>query len=118
MIIRHVVQADNVDESLYVIDPKMARHCLIKDKRLFDLSGRIDPLTHLNLDFPPHRMAYCVVAEKLQKGSQVFFGNEGLLLARVRRIDYAHYGRVDFTQRRLKMIKAVRELRRAKGGKT
>ncbi len=100
MLIRHIVEEANVDGEGFVKDPRRARHGLIQALKILDLGGEIDPLTHLNLDFPDHRMTTCIVAERPEKGAKVVVDGDGLLIARVRPEAYEHLGRVDIDLRR------------------
>ncbi len=112
MLVRHVVELNNVTEDMRVKDPTLAYHALIKDGALLDIAGRIDPTTHLNVGYPHHRMVTCAVVQKCDKGGRVLFGPSGLLFARVEPRDFKSLGPVDLTQRRVDMLKAFHELRR------
>jgi hypothetical protein len=79
-MIRHVVAAENVDAQQFVIDPAQARHCTIRAGALLDLSGPVDPLTHLNRDFGDHALGDCVVAERLEPGAPVLLEPTGQFL--------------------------------------
>ncbi len=101
-----------------MIDPTKARHVTISSGRIEDMSGFIDVTTHLNLDYPDHRITTCVIAQKFEKGAKVRFGEGGLALAIVSRDAFDHYGPVDYTQRYFDMLGAVRECREANKGET
>jgi hypothetical protein len=113
MLVRHCVEESNVDEEGIVVDPTKARHVTINSGRIEDMSGLIDVRTHLNLDYPDHRITTCVIAQKFEKGAKVRFGEEGLVFAIVIHTAFSHYGPVDYTQRYFDMIEAVKEYREA-----
>jgi hypothetical protein len=102
-----------VDENMKVIDATKIRHAVIVAGRVASISGLIDPLTHLNLDYPYHRVTTCVIAERFEIGAKVKFSNTGFLFAYVDRSAYSHYGHVDLTQRVLDMHDAVKKLKEA-----
>lgn len=108
MQIRHVVSHDNVDASGTILDPRRARHCVVVGGRIFDLSGEIDPLTHLNLDFPDHQLGPCIVAERLERGATVAFDSGGLRFALPAPTALSHLGSVDVDHRRVKWLAAHR----------
>lgn len=91
-----------------MVDATKIRHVTVKAGKIESMSGLIDPASHLNLDFPDHRVTVCIIAEKFAIGASVRMDNDGLLFAMVQRSSYAHYGPVDYTQRLLQMIKAVK----------
>jgi hypothetical protein len=107
-LIRHCVEESNVDEELNVVDATKIRHVTVKAGKIESMSGLIDPASHLNLDFPDHRVTICVIAEKFAVGANVKMDDDGLLFATVQRSSYAHYGPVDYTQRLVGMINAVK----------
>jgi hypothetical protein len=109
MLIRHCVEESNVDEILAVTDPSKVRHVVILAGRIESMSGLIDPASHLNLDYPDHKVTTCVIAEKFEINAKVKIGDQGLVLARVDRSILGHYGRVDYTQRLFDMIEAVKK---------
>jgi hypothetical protein len=114
MGIRHVVEAANVDEEGFVIDATAARHCMIRAGTVFDLAGSVDPLTHLNRDFPDHALGECVVAERLQPGARVHTDEDGrFTCARTRPEAMAWLGRVDLDARRAAWLKACLQRDRA-----
>jgi hypothetical protein len=115
LLIRHCVEESNTDENLIIIDPTKIRHVIIVAGRIESMSGLIDPASHLNLDFPDHKVTNCVIVEKFEKGSKVRIGDRGLAFANVdRRSAFDHYGYVDYTQRLSHMIEAVKKKREAK----
>lgn len=117
LLIRHCVEESNVDEDMYVIDPSKIRHVIIVAGKIAAMSGYIDPLTHLNLDHPYHKVTTCVIAERFEIGAKVKFSNNGLSFALVNRSAYRHYGYIDITQRILDMHDAVKRLIEARVSK-
>jgi hypothetical protein len=114
LLIRHCVEESNTDENLIIIDPTKIRHVIIVAGRIESMSGLIDPASHLNLDYPDHRVTNCVIVEKFEKGSKVRIGDRGLAFANVdRRSAFDHYGYVDYTQRFFSMIESVKKKREA-----
>jgi hypothetical protein len=111
MRIRHLVGSDNVDEQGFVIDPLLARHGLVAGGRVAALAGPIDPLTHLNLDFPDHRLDDCVVAEELEVGARLLWDGEQFRLAAVRTAVYCRLGPIDVDARRAAWQQTMRTQR-------
>ncbi len=109
MVIRHCTEAKNVNADLTVIDATNIRHVTINARRISSMSGKIDPKTHLNLDYPDHRVTDCVVAEKLELGAIVRLKNGGLVFATVDPSSYSNLGPIDYTQRLFDMIDAVKK---------
>lgn len=95
MLIRHLVTRDNVDGEGAVIDPLQIRHGIIVGRKVAQLAGLIDPLTHLNLDFADHKAAICVIAERFEPGAPVVIGEDAFAVAFVDPGLYRHLGRVD-----------------------
>jgi hypothetical protein len=114
MLIRHCVEESNVDENLIVIDPAKIRHGVIAGGKLQSMSGLIDPASHLNLDYPDHKITNCIIVEKFENGSKVRLGDRGLIFAFVDRSSFDHFGFVDYTQRLSDMIKNVKKIRRSR----
>ena len=115
MLIRHCVEEFNIDENLIIKDPTRIRHVIIVAGRIESMSGLIDPASHLNLDYPDHKVTNCIIVEKFEKGAKVRIGDRGLVFANVdRRSAFDHYGYVDYTQRLSNMIEAVKKKREAK----
>ncbi|HEX5977887.1 MAG TPA: hypothetical protein VFY68_11450 [Nitrososphaeraceae archaeon] len=114
MLVRHCVEESNVDENLIVIDPTKIRHGIILAGRLQSMSGLIDPASHLNLDYPDHKITNCVIVEKFENGAKVRLGDRGLIFAIVDRSSFSHYGFVDYTQRLSDMIKGVKNIRESR----
>lgn len=108
MVIRHCVEESNVDENGQVLDPVKVRHVTIRGGKVESLSGIIDPASHLNLDYPDHKVTVCVIAEKFSVGANIRFSEQMLLFATVSRSSYTHYGSIDYTQRLSEMIDAVK----------
>ena len=112
MPVRHVVEAANVDQGGFIVDPTSARHCVIRAGALLDLSGPVDPLTHLNTDFPYHALGDCVIAERLEAGAPVLRAADGkALIARVRPDAICRRGRIDVDARRLAWLEVHRTRR-------
>ncbi len=107
-MIRHCVEESNVDDDMSVIDPAKIRHVTVSGGRIALISGLIDPASHLNLDFPDHRATICIIAETFEVGAKVKMDSEGLVFATVPRSLYRHYGYLDYTQRLVDMIKAIK----------
>lgn len=117
MTVRHVVEAGNVDAHRFVIDPTQARHCTIRAGVLLDLSGPVDPLTHLNRDFGNHALGDCVVAERLEPGAPVLREPTGRFLVAATRSEVAgRLGRVDVDARRIAWLQAHRSRRAIDAG--
>lgn len=108
MLIRHCVEESNVDKNGQVMDPMKIRHVTLKAGKIDSLSGLIDPASHLNLDYPDHKVTTCVIAEKFLVGAPARFSDQGLAFAFVSRSSFFHYGSVDYTQRLTRMIDAVK----------
>jgi hypothetical protein len=64
MHIRHCVEENNVDENLIIKKPKEIRHIIAQEGKIKQMSGFIDPRSHLNLDYTLHRVTKCVIAKK------------------------------------------------------
>jgi hypothetical protein len=107
MRIRHLVAADNVDAQGYVIDPLLVRHGIVLAGRIGDLAGPIDPQTHLNRDFPEHRLEECLVAERLERGAALLRDGDRFRMALVRAGASASLGPVDVDRRRADWQRAV-----------
>jgi hypothetical protein len=107
-MIRHCVEESNVDDDMNVIDPNKIRHVTVAGGKIELMSGLIDPLSHLNLDFSDHRVTTCIIAEIFEIGASVKMDESGLVFATVPRSFYRHYGYLDYTQRLVDMIKAVK----------
>lgn len=114
MLVRHCVEESNVDENLIVKDPTKIRHGIVLAGRLQSMSGLIDPASHLNLDYPDHKITNCVIVEKFENGAKVRLGDRGLIFAIVDRSSFDHYGLVDYTQRLSDMIKEVKKIRESR----
>jgi hypothetical protein len=107
-MIRHCVEESNVDDDMNIIDPTKIRHVTVAGGKITSMSGLIDPVSHLNLDFPDHRVTTCIIAEAFEIGASVKLDGDGLIFANVQRSSFQHYGKVDYTQRLADMIKAVK----------
>lgn len=114
MLVRHCVEESNVDESLVVIDPTQVRHVVVVAGKIESMSGLIDPASHLNLDYPDHKVTTCVIAERFEVKANLRSGNNGFVFASVNRSGFEHYGHVDYTQRLFDMIEAVKKNRQTR----
>lgn len=108
MLIRHVVAWSNVDPNGVITSAERARHAVIVAGRIFDLAGEVDPLTHLNLDYPQHRLAECIVAERLERGAAVICDGNGPIFAYPASEAYRRRGPVDLGRRRGEWLARVR----------
>lgn len=112
MTVRHVVEIGNVDEEGFIIDPAKARHCAIQAGALLQLSGPVDPLTHLNRDFAAHTLGDCVVAERLEPGALVLRELTGrFLVASTRPEALRRLRPVDVDARRIAWLEVHRRRR-------
>lgn len=114
MLIRHCVEESNIDENLVIIDPTKVRHVIISSGRIESMSGLIDPASHLNLDYPDHKITTCVIAERFEINAKIRLGDNGLVFARLGRSSLGHYGKVDYTQRLFDMIEAVKKAHKSR----
>lgn len=87
------------------------KHVIVKSGKLSLISGYIDPKSHLNLDYPYHLVKQCIVAEKLEIGSNVQMSEGSFVFAGLDPTQYGHYGKYDYTQNLQKMINAVKRMR-------
>ena len=113
-MIRHCVEESNVDIDMNVMDATKIRHVTVAGGRIALISGLIDPASHLNLDFPDHRATICIIAERFEVGAKVEMDGDGLIFATVPRSLYGHYGYLDYTQRLVDMITAIKTNQRKK----
>lgn len=117
MRIRHVVGRDNVGGAGTIVDPLRARHCVVVAGKIADLAGEVDPLTHVNLDFPEHRLGPCIVAERLERSAPVLRDDDrvGFRFAVPPADAMQHLGPVDLDERRIGWLAAHRARRRQRG---
>jgi hypothetical protein len=118
MLVRHCVEASNVSDNSFVIDPLKIRHVTVKAGKIDDMSSYIDPATHLNLDFTIHKANLCIVSENLERDAKVRFSDQGFEFAVVPGTAFKHLGSIDYTQRLIDMkdsIKKIREERKKEG---
>jgi len=101
MRIRHLVAIDNVDAAGFVLDPLLARHGLMVGGRIAALAGPIEPATHLNLDFPAHRLDECLVVEWLAEGAPLLWEGDQFRVAGVRASACRRLGPIDVDARRV-----------------
>lgn len=114
MQIRHCVEENNIDDNLIVKDPKKIRHVIVQGKKIKQMSGFIDPISHLNLDYSLHRITTCIIAKKFEIGSELLFNSSGFIFAMVTKSHFDHYGSMDYTKNLTNMIDKVNELRNSK----
>jgi hypothetical protein len=107
MRIRHIVAIDNVDAHGFVIDPLLARHGIVLAGQIGDLAGQIDSQTHLNRDFPEHRLDECLVAERLERGAVLLRDGDRFRMALVRPGAHTSLGPVDVDRRRADWQRAI-----------
>jgi hypothetical protein len=107
-MIRHCVEESNVDSDMNIVDPTKIRHVTVAGGRIALISGLIDPASHLNVDFADHRATICIIAERFEVGAKVKMDSDGLVFATVPRSLYGHYGYLDYTQRLVDMITAIK----------
>ncbi|HET7389707.1 MAG TPA: hypothetical protein VFJ51_02705 [Nitrososphaeraceae archaeon] len=111
LLIRHCVEESNIDQNLSIIDPTKIRHAVLRGGRIESLSGLVDPASHLNLDYPDHKVTVCAIIEKFEIGAKVRIADNGIVFAKVDSTAYDHYGNVDYTERLSNMIQAVKRER-------
>lgn len=112
MTIRHVTSVDNVDDEGFLVDVTLAHHASLRLGRIEALAGRVDPLTHLNLDAPDHDLGTCLVAERLERGASMVRGPDGQVLrARPRGGSMTARGPVDLGARRTTWLRTLRRRR-------
>jgi hypothetical protein len=114
-LIRHFTLISNVKNG-EVIDPEKVKHGEVTALKISNLSGWIDPQTHLNLDFPKHLMREIYIAENLDLGSKVLLKDEKFMTALVSPLAYKHFGFVDEAERAEQLKEAV--LKETKKGRT
>jgi len=112
--IRHCVEENNVSENLIINNPKEIRHIIAEEGKIKQMSGFIDPKSHLNLDYTLHRVTTCIIAKKFEIGSELLFTSSGFIFAMVTKSHFAHYGYIDYTKNLTSMIDKVNELRNSK----
>jgi hypothetical protein len=105
-LIRHFTLISNVKNG-EVIDPQKVKHGEISALKISNLSGWIDPQTHLNLDFPKHLMREVYVAENLELKSQIITKDERLMSVIVNPQAYKHLGFVDEAERNEQLREAI-----------
>lgn len=117
MQIRHCVEKDNVNEQMIIKDPTKIRHVVIFGGKIKSMSGFIDPASHLNIDYPLHKVTKCVIAKKFELGSDILFGNNGFMFALVMSSHFDNYGYLDYTKNLSEMIEKVNNLKTSKSVK-
>jgi hypothetical protein len=111
MQIRHCVEENNVDENLIIKNAQEIRHIIAEEGKIKQMSGFIDPASHLNLDYILHRVTKCIIAKKFEIGSELLFNSSGFIFAMVTKSHFEHYGYLDYTKNLTAMIDKVNELR-------
>ncbi len=114
MQIRHCVEENNVSENLIIKNAKEIRHIIAEEGKIKQMSGFIDPKSHLNLDYTLHRVTTCIIAKKFEIGSELLFTSSGFIFAMVTKSHFEHYGYIDYTKNLTSMIDKVNELRNSK----
>lgn len=112
-MIRHITAIDNVKDGT-VVNPLKTKHGVVKALKISDLSGWIDPVTHLNSHFFSHLINIVYVAEKLEIGAKMVMDGDKFMYAFVDPSTYGHYGEVDVVERSSQMKNAVHGLARNK----
>lgn len=105
-MIRHFTSISNVKNGR-IINPRKIRHAEVTALRISNLSGFIDPRTHLNLDFPDHLIKEVNVAEELELAGKVMLDGERFAVACVSPTAYKHLGFVDEAVRAEQLKEAV-----------
>jgi hypothetical protein len=108
-MIRHITAIDNVRDNK-VLDPQKIKHGVVTALKISDLSGWIDPVTHLNLNFFSHLTSIVFVSEKLEKGARMTMDGDKFMRATIDPSAYGHYGDVDVKERALKMRNNIHSL--------
>ena len=98
-----------------VIDPQKVKHGEITALQISNLSGWIDPQTHLNLDFPKHLMREVYIAENLELNSKIMTKDERLMVTIVNPQAYKHLGFVDEAERTEQLREVVSKENKYKG---
>ncbi len=103
MRVRHLVARDNVDATGHIVDATAVHHGLIVGRHVEALAGRIDPPTHLNLDYNDHVLDAAIIVNELVVGSPVVMDIQAMsfAVAGVSRGAFASLGRVDMGARRI-----------------
>lgn len=114
MQIRHCVEENNVNENLIIKNAQEIRHIIAEEGRIKQMSGFIDPTSHLNLDYILHRVTKCIIAKKFEIGSELLFNSSGFIFAMVTKSHFEHYGYLDYTKNLTTMIDKVNKLRNSK----
>ena len=114
MQIRHCVEENNVSQNLIIKNAKEIRHIIAEEGKIKQMSGFIDPKSHLNLDYTLHRVTTCIIAKKFEIGSELLFTSSGFIFAMVTKSHFEHYGYIDYTKNLTSMIDKVNELRNSK----
>ena len=105
-MIRHFTLISNVKNG-EVVDPQKVKHGEITALKISNLSGWIDPQTHLNLDFPKHLIREVYIAENLELNSKIITKDERLMSAFVSPQAFKHLGFVDEAERTEQLREAI-----------
>jgi hypothetical protein len=105
-MIHHITAEDNVIDGK-VVNPLMIKHGIVTAMRISDLSGWVDPATHLNLDFPKHLVRTVIVADRLEINGAILREGERYAMALIDRTSYQQYGPVDEEERQNQLKSAV-----------
>jgi hypothetical protein len=116
-LIRHFTLISNV-KNAKVIDEEKVKHADVTALRISNVSSWIDPLTHLNSDFPKHLMKEVNVAESLEVGGKVTLDGVRFMIARVNPSSYKHLGFVDEGERTEQLKNAIHKKIMLEGRKT
>lgn len=117
MLVHHLVAEADVDATDDVLYPERVRHGVIQAGRVAALGGPIDPSTHLNLDFPAHRVDAVVVVEALAVGAPARYQDGGFRRAVVGSEHLGRLGRVDVGARRARWLTSLAERRAVVGAR-
>jgi hypothetical protein len=108
-MIRHITFLSNAEKEK-IIDPLKVKHCEITALKISNLSGWIDPQTHLNLDFPNHLIRIVYVAEKLEIGGKIILEGDTFMRVLVDPKAYKRLGMIDETERIEELKQAYHEI--------
>jgi hypothetical protein len=105
-MIHHITARDNVVDGR-VVDPSKIKHGIVTAMKISDLSGWVDPTTHLNLNFPKHLVRAVIVADRLEINGAIIREGEMYAMALIDRTSYQQYGPVDEEERQNQLKSAV-----------
>ena len=113
-LIRHFTLISNVKNG-EVINPQKVKHGEITALKISNLSGWIDPQTHLNLDFPKHLIREVYIAEDLELNSKIMVQDERLMTALVNPQAYKRLGFVDEAEKAEQLREVISKETKYKG---